>query len=135
VTSDDRYSDLVRRHFDTPSNSGPLPGASPAVFTGAAGRRELGIHVLFQARIEAGAIDEIRFQAYGCPHTLAACSLATERLAGRPATALDRTDVMELAETLGVPVEKAGRMLIVQDALHQCFQAWENRRLAGKQGS
>lgn len=125
------YSELVARHFDAPLNVGPLDGDPATVFTGQAGQREHGARLRFQARIESGCIAEIVFQAYGCPHTIAACSLATERLQGRPVDALDRFDIDALAQALQVPIEKTGRMLLVQDALHQCFRDWENRRLAG----
>lgn len=131
MTSEQPYSELVTRHFDAPENVGPLCGEPRNVFSGACGQREHGARVRFEARIEAGRVVGIAFQAYGCPHVIAACSLVTQRLTGRPATDLERFDIEELARALGVPVEKTGRMLLVQDALHHCFQAWENTRLAG----
>jgi len=131
MMSERGYADLVTRHFDAPANVGPLGGAPANVYMGAAGEREHGTRVCFEARIDAGRISEIAFQAYGCPHTIAACSLATERLARQPAAALAQFDPRELMSALEVPVEKTGRMLLVQDALHHCFRAWDNRRLAG----
>ena len=131
MMSERGYSDLVIRHFDAPANVGPLGDAVENVFTGAAGQREQGTRVSFEARIDAGRIEEIAFQAYGCPHIIAACSLATERLARQPAAALEQLDPRDLMRELEVPVEKTGRMLLVQDALHHCFRAWDNRRLAG----
>lgn len=131
MNSAEAYSELVERHFDAPVNIGPLDGDPATVFTGQAGQREHGARLRFEARIESGCIDAIVFQAYGCPHTIAACSLATERLQGQPAEALARFDIDALAQALQVPIEKTGRMLLVQDALHQCFRDWENRGLAG----
>ncbi len=127
----DTYSERVVRHFDAPANVGPLDGDPATVFAGEAGEREHGTRLRFEARIEAERIAEIAFQAYGCPHTIAACSLATERLKGRPAGALARFDIDDLAQTLQVPIDKTARMLLVEDALHRCFRDWENRRLAG----
>ncbi|MFQ5633908.1 MAG: iron-sulfur cluster assembly scaffold protein [Gammaproteobacteria bacterium] len=126
------YSDLVMHHFEQPANAGPLAGDMADVFTGAAGQRESGTQVRFQARIDAGRISDMGFQAYGCPHTIAACSLATQRLLHQPAAALMTLDRADLMEALSVPVEKTGRMLVLLDALHHCFRAWENRQLAGK---
>ena len=131
MTPGDPYSDLVARHFDAPGHVGPLDGDRANVFTGAAGRREGSLQVRFEARIEAGRIEAMAFQAYGCPHAIAACSLITERLTGRPALELECVDVRALMRELDVPVEKTGRILILQDALHDCFRAWDNRRLAG----
>lgn len=131
MMSERGYADLVTRHFDAPANVGPLGGTAENVFTGTAGQREHGTRVCFEARIDAGRISEIVFQAYGCPHTIAACSLATQRLARQPAAALEHFDARDLMSELDVPVEKTGRMLLLQDALHQCFRAWDNRRLSG----
>ncbi len=131
MTPGDPYSELVARHFDAPARVGPLDGDRSDVFTGAAGRREGGLQVRFEARIQAGRIEAMAFQAYGCPHAIAACSLTTERLTGRSAPELDCVDMQALMRELDVPVEKTGRILILQDALHDCFRAWDNRRLAG----
>lgn len=125
------YSERVAQHFARPANPGPLAGNPDNMFTGLAGDRAAGTQIEFQARIPADTIDEITFRAFGCPHSIAACSLATELLTGQPAAALMKLAPRELAEALDVPVEKTGRLLVVQDALHQCFIAWDNRRLAG----
>ncbi|MFW2404733.1 MAG: iron-sulfur cluster assembly scaffold protein [Gammaproteobacteria bacterium] len=134
MNRDPRYSPAVARHFSRPVNVGPLGGSGDNMFTGTAGRRDIGAHVRFEAEIEAGRILRVAFQAYGCPHTIAACSLATQGLEGAPAEALVGVDVDALRSALDVPVEKTGRLLIVQDALHDCFHAWENRRLADSRG-
>jgi NifU-like protein involved in Fe-S cluster formation len=131
MTSNEPYSGLVVRYFDEPAHVGPLSGERSHVFTGAAGRREAGLQVRFEVRIHADLIADIAFQAYGCPHTIAACSLITERLAGQTVAELHNVDMPALMRELEVPVEKTGRVLILQDALHDCFRAWENRRLAG----
>lgn len=131
MTAGREYSDLVARHFDAPINAGTLDVAAENVFTGRAGDREHGTLICFDVRIDVDRVERITFLAYGCPHTIAACSLATERLTGQPAEALTGLDIDGLARELDVPVEKTGRMLLLQDALHQCFRAWDNRRLAG----
>ena len=131
MTPDGPYSELVAGHFDAPAHVGPLDGDRSNVFTGAAGRREGSLQVCFEARIQAGRIDDMAFQAYGCPHAIAACSLVNVRLTGRSAPELECVDVRALIGELEVPVEKTGRLLILQDALHDCFRAWDNRRLAG----
>jgi NifU-like protein involved in Fe-S cluster formation len=124
------YSALVTRHFDQPVKAGPLRGGHGTTCAGSAGRRALGAEIRFEARIEDDRIAEIVFRAYGCPHTIAACSLACERLEGAPVQALGELEPAELAAALAVPVDKTGRLLLVQDALHHCLQAWENSGLA-----
>ncbi len=134
MSRDPSYSPAVERHFRHPANVGPLGGSRDNMFTGTAGRRDIGARVRFEARIQDGQISRIAFQAYGCPHTIAACSVAAQGLDGAPADALLRVDLDELIRALDVPVEKTGRLLIMQDALHDCFQAWENRGLADSRG-
>jgi len=125
------YSALVARHFERPFNAGPLTGTHGTLCAGSAGQRENGAQIRFEARIEDDRIAEIVFLAYGCPHTIAACSLACERLEGAPVRALGELEPAELAAALGVPARKTGRLLLVEDALHHCWRAWDNSGLAG----
>ena len=118
-----QYSEAVRRYFDAPVNAGPLPGHAAR---GEAGEREQGIHVVFWARVQDGRIEDISFQAFGCPHSIAACCLATERLRGQAAEAMLELAPESLAAPLEMPAEKMGRLLVIQDALRNCFRAWEN---------
>jgi len=122
-----QYSKIVAEYYASPSNAGALPGHVDGVISGAAGDREHGTEVVFHLRVEEREIAEISFQAFGCPHTIAACSLATERLTGQPVNALVELTARSLAEALQAPVEKMGRMLLIEDALRNCFIAWDNR--------
>ena len=62
-----------------------------------------------------------RFQAWGCPHTLAVAAWLTQQLPGRKAgQALPGTPA-DWARALEVPTEKLGRLLVVEDALRKSF--------------
>ena len=124
-----QYSQIVIDYFARPANAGALSGNGASVVSGAAGGREHGTEVVFYVRPGDREIAEISFQAYGCPHTIAACSLATERLAGEPIKALVELTAASLATALEAPVEKLGRLLLVEDALRNCFIAWDNRQV------
>ena len=124
-----QYSRIVTDYFARPANAGELPDGQGGVFRGAAGDREHGTEVVFHLRPANGEIAAISFQAFGCPHTIAACSLATEQLVGQPVEALVELTAASLADAIGAPVEKMGRMLIVEDALRNCFIAWDNRQV------
>jgi len=119
-----RYPPLVEQHFERPCNAGPLAGPGQ-VLRGEAGSPAEGAHVLIEARIEAGRVGDIAFRAWGCPWTIAACSLATTRLRGGEAAALGRLDPAALAGELGLPAERLGRLLILQDALRNCLADWD----------
>ncbi len=124
-----RYSAVVEQHFVQPRCVGTLTAHHETTLCGTAGQREHGAEVVFHIGVDDARIAEMTFQAFGCPHTIAACSVLAERLTGRPVESLDEFRPAELAACLDLPVEKTGRLLIIEDALHKCRMAWDNRRL------
>jgi NifU-like protein involved in Fe-S cluster formation len=117
------YSSEVLRRFDAPPRAGELPHGTPGLLTGAAEDRTQHVWVRFQLQVLDGAVRAARFAAFGCPHTVAAASLVAERLEGRPVGDATRVDVHALQTELGVPVEKLGKLLRIEDALAACRRA------------
>jgi NifU-like protein involved in Fe-S cluster formation len=112
----DRYSEAVRRRFANPAHAGDLPpGYAPAARAEAGDGG--GMRVQLVAAAEGGVIAALRFRAFGCPHLIAAAEAACEDYEGRPARALATFRAAELMERLAVPVEKTGRILLIEDAL------------------
>jgi cysteine desulfurase len=96
----------------------PPPAWAPGqLWLGEAGAERLGTWVRVALRVTAGTVEEARIQVYGCPHTMAACSLLQRRLAGQPVAALVPGSPEQWRTTVGAPVEKLGRLLIIEDAL------------------
>lgn len=120
------YSSLVTKYFERPVNLG-FPDAGPEWICGEGGSIGGGVWVAFKARVEQGRLAELRFLAYGCPHTIAAGSLVTERLTGAAVWELVDFAPDQVMDWLEIPTEKAGKILILQDALRNCFQDWETR--------
>jgi NifU-like protein involved in Fe-S cluster formation len=87
---------------------------------GEAGDRSLNVWVRFQVQVTDERIQAVRFQVFGCPHTVAAASWVAEWLDGKAADALTRLDVREVSQVLSVPLEKMGKLLRIEDALAQC---------------
>ena len=58
----------------------------------------------------------VRFRAWGCPPLVAAADLACEMLEGGQPGGASPVTANELMSRLSVPVEKTGRMLLVEDA-------------------
>ena len=114
-----RYSALTRRYFERAPGAGTLEG--PGVASGAAGNRTLGTWVRFDLRL-APAVDrpaviaEARFLAFGCPHTIAVAAWVAEQAAGRPLSGELLQPVDALRRSFDVPVEKLGRLLVIEDA-------------------
>ena len=92
--------------------------AAPGGFRhGRAGRRSDGTEVLFELEIAGESVKSARSSAYGCPHTLAVVGWLCEVVEGaRIETAVPGTPA-DWARKFAVPVEKLGRLLIVEDAL------------------
>jgi hypothetical protein len=113
------YNELTRRYFDDPARSGTLEG--PDCYRGAAGSRSAGTWVQFDIRLEpTGAgptVREARFLAFGCPHVIAAAGLVAEEAEGAgPEPRLPQQSVHALRGRLDAPVEKLGRLFVVEDA-------------------
>ena len=90
---------------------------------GSAGSIEAGTWVRIGLRLDGGRVTEARFKAYGCPHTLAAVAWLAEDARGKTLTELAAQGLEEVVGHLDIPVEKLGRLLIVQDALRDCRAA------------
>ncbi len=119
-----RYSALTRRYFERAPGAGTLEG--PDVASGTAGSRSLGTWVRFDLRlapaVDRPAVDrpaviaETRFLAFGCPHTIAVAAWVAEQAAGRPLSGELLQPVDALRRSFDVPVEKLGRLLVIEDA-------------------
>ena len=118
------YSSEVLRRFASPERVGELDESLAGRVAGEAEDRSLKVWVRFEAQVLDERIEQVRFQVYGCPHTIAAASLIAERLEGSAPEALAALDVQELKELLDTPVEKTGKLLRIEDALRACWQAW-----------
>lgn len=112
------YSELTRRYFDDAPCAGTLE--EPGRFRGAAGGRAQGAWVQFDLRAVPGpaprVIEAVRFQALGCPHLIAVAAWLAERAPGLPIEPRLPHGVRELREHFGVPTEKIGRLLLLEDA-------------------
>ena len=116
------YTPEVRRRSRSPGRSG-LAAPEIGHVRGEAEDRSLNVWVCFQVQQTHGAIGAVRFQAYGCPHFIAAADWIAERLEGRPIDALGAFEIAAVRAELGVPTEKLGKLLILEDALAACFDA------------
>jgi len=117
VSEPEGYSARVRELFAAAPRAGAMPAGEGAVIVGEAEALERGAWVRLEARVVDGVVVMARFRAWGCPHVLAACALAAERLEGRaPGQAPDLT-AAALATALDAPAGKLGRLLVVEDAV------------------
>ena len=122
------YSSEVVRRCDAPRRVGELPHATPGLSSGEAEDRSLQVWVRFDLQVQNGVIQTVRFEAFGCPHTVAAADLVAERLEGQPVHAARRVNAQELMKALDVPVEKLGKLLRIADAAAACASGGATRK-------
>jgi cysteine desulfurase len=96
---------------------------SPAV-SGEAGAAGQDTWIRFHLLVADDVVKDARFQAYGCPHTVAVASWMAKALPGRHREALQPGTPTDWATAHGVPVEKLGRLLVVEDAVQACLRHW-----------
>jgi cysteine desulfurase len=99
-------------------------GSGPTDLSGEAGGPGQETWVRFHLTVAGDIVRAARFKAYGCPHTMKVAQWLTDRLAGRRRDEGIPGNPSSWAETLGVPVERLGRLLVVEDALLACFARW-----------
>jgi NifU-like protein involved in Fe-S cluster formation len=114
-----KYSESTRRCFESAARAGALPGA----FRGAAGDRAQGTWVQFDVKCDADSVTDARFLVFGCPHTIAAAAWLAQAVVGTAPRCGMPESVQALRERFEVPVEKLGRLLIVEDALKRALAA------------
>jgi cysteine desulfurase len=114
----------IRELFSRLRGAGPLPDSAGTVLRGEAGQESSEIWVRLHLLVRDDTVIEARFQALGCPHTLATASWLALQLAGRKRSAAQPGTPQDWARALVVPVEKLGRLLLIEDALHAALQQW-----------
>jgi cysteine desulfurase len=104
------------------------PPAAAIRVVGEAGAPGQEAWVRFRLDVADGVVKNALFKAYGCPHTLAVAAWVAERLRGRSRADLVPGTPAQWAEALAVPIEKLGRLLVVEDALADCARHWPEPR-------
>ena len=93
------------------------------VAQGEGGERRLGTWVRWLLAVEGQQVRAARFQVSGCPQTLAVCEHLASRLPGLPLDSAEVGSPQHWLQTVAGPVEKLGRMLIIEDGLRAALAA------------
>jgi NifU-like protein involved in Fe-S cluster formation len=106
----------VRALFAQPRHAGLLEQGRSVLIEEQDVRLELG------AVVCDGVVTTMRFRARACPHVIAAAEAACAALEGRPIAELLEFSSTALMQSLPVPVEKTGRILVLEDAVRSLGQ-------------
>lgn len=121
--SHDPYNEAVRRCFAKPRHAGDLQEHYPDTVSAEARESGTGCRVRLAVQLNGDVLVRFRYRVFGCPHLIAAAECCASRFEGRPAAGLRDFSVNELMRSLKVPVEKTGRMLLLEDALQRLSNA------------
>ena len=113
----DPYSPEVRALFANPAHAGDLDGGRTVAVSGQDVRLELS------GAAQGGRLEALCFRAWACPHVIAAAEAACARLEHATVAELLEFSVVDLMENLAVPVEKTGRILVLEDAVRSLGRA------------
>ena len=114
----DPYSARVRELFAGPDHAGDLEKADLRVQI-----EEQGVRIGLAADIDGDIVSGLRFRAWGCPHLIAAAEAFCREFEGRAVSALQAFSAAEIMQTLPVPREKLGRILVLEDAVRSLGQS------------
>ncbi len=114
------YGTRVAERLRSCTLSGPLPGADVA---GKAGNKDCGSLVRIELRLRAGSVAEARYQAHGCPATLASASQVCARVTGRSLLEAAAISEAEICRDLGLVHSKEYTAGVALDALHEALTA------------
>jgi nitrogen fixation protein NifU and related proteins len=112
------YGDTLLAHFRAPKNVGSFPAGTADVSQGSAGERRRGREIRLEIKLAGdGRIEACRYRVFGCPATIALCSVMSERLPGLSLAEAAGFSALALAEELRLPVPKRDAALLLEDAL------------------
>jgi tRNA-uridine 2-sulfurtransferase len=114
------YGTRVAERLRSCTLSGPLERPDA---TGEAGSKDCGSLVRIELRIRAGFIDEARYQAHGCPATLASASQVCARVTGKSFLDAAAVAQSEVCHDLGLVTSKEYTAAVAIDALHEALTA------------
>ncbi|MDJ0918953.1 MAG: hypothetical protein QNJ05_14415 [Woeseiaceae bacterium] len=104
----DPYSSEVRSLFKAPAHAGSTTGPSARIDA-------QGVSVELSAEAHDCRLETVRFRVRGCPHLIAAAEVLCSDLEGQPVTTLESPFGADIMRRLSVPVEKTGRILVLED--------------------
>ena len=116
----DPYSKRVRELFATTPHAGVIDDGIAVLV------EDQGVRVELSAKVDGDRVTALKFRAWGCPHLIAAAEAFCTGFERQQLAHLKSFTATGLMQTLAVPVEKTGRILVLEDAVRSLGAAVRN---------
>ena len=119
------YSEKVLDHFTHPRNVGKIDDADGV---GEVGNAKCGDIMKMDIKVKDGIITDVKFNTFGCASAIAASSLATELIKGKPLDyAMGVTNKQVVDELGGLPEHKIHCSVLAEEAIRAAIEDYRSK--------
>ena len=127
------YSEKVMDHFQHPRNVGKMDDADGV---GEVGNAKCGDIMKIYIKVKDDIITDIKFNTYGCGSAIAASSMATEMIKGKPISqALELTNKAVVEALDGLPPAKIHCSVLAEEAVKAAIDDYYKKKAAKEQSA
>ena len=120
------YSEKVLDHFTHPRNVGKIDDADGV---GEVGNAKCGDIMKMYIKVKDGIITDVKFNTFGCASAIAASSLATELIKGKPLDyAMGVTNKQVVDELGGLPEHKIHCSVLAEEAIRAAIEDYRSKQ-------
>ena len=121
------YSEKVMDHFRNPRNIGAIADADGI---GEVGNAKCGDIMKMYLKIKDDIIEDVSFETFGCGSAIAASSMATELVKGKPLSeALQLTNKAVVEALDGLPPHKIHCSVLAEEAIKAAVEDYRKRNV------
>ena len=119
------YSEKVMDHFRNPRNVGEIENADGI---GEVGNAKCGDIMKVYLKVENDIIVDVKFKTFGCGSAIAASSMATEMIMGKPISeALTLTNKAVVEALDGLPAHKIHCSVLAEEAVKSAVKDYYDK--------
>ena len=127
------YSEKVMDHFQHPRNVGKMDDADGV---GEVGNAKCGDIMKIYIKVKDDIITDIKFNTFGCGSAIAASSMATEMIKGKPISqALELTNKAVVEALDGLPPAKIHCSVLAEEAVKAAIDDYYKKKAAEEQSA
>ena len=127
------YSEKVLDHFTHPRNVGKIDDADGV---GEVGNAKCGDIMKIYIKVKDDIITDIKFNTFGCGSAIAASSMATEMIKGKPISqALELTNKAVVEALDGLPPAKIHCSVLAEEAVKAAIDDYYKKKAAKEQSA